>query len=177
MNILKLARNLKEFTLDEIEMLAEMDCKTALEQLLKDGLIGFKNGIYKYIEKKEIKTFELIAPPEFKKGDRILFKDTTSAYLQNKDLSIETLKGYKSQLKMNIFPYFGELFLDKITHEMIKDFMENLKKKYKIKTVSNAVTLLGSILKWAFDEGLAKNNPYYGIKNPSIWKKRIASRG
>ena len=33
MNIEKLAIHLKEFTIDEIEMIAERDCKTELEQL------------------------------------------------------------------------------------------------------------------------------------------------
>ena len=37
MNIEKLARHLKEFTLDEIEMIAECDVKTELEQLLNEG--------------------------------------------------------------------------------------------------------------------------------------------
>lgn len=41
MNIYKLAKHLKEFTLDEIEMISECDCKTKLEHLLNDG----KNSI------------------------------------------------------------------------------------------------------------------------------------
>lgn len=171
MNILKLAKNLKEFTLDEIEMLAEMDVENELKTLLKVQKIEFKNGIYKYVEPKEPAVFELVAPPKFKQGERSLFKDVASSYLQSKKLTKWTIKGYKSPLKMSIIPYFGELFLDEITHEMIKDFMQDLQKKYKPKSVSNAITLLGSILKWAFDEGLCKINPYYGIKNPSIWRK------
>lgn len=39
MNIEKLARHLKEFTLDEIEMIAECDCKTELELLLNEDII------------------------------------------------------------------------------------------------------------------------------------------
>lgn len=34
MNIEKLARHLKEFTLDEINMIAEYDCKNELETLI-----------------------------------------------------------------------------------------------------------------------------------------------
>ncbi len=37
--------------------------------------------------------------------------------------------------------------------------------KYISKTASNGVTLLGSILKYAFEQGLIKHNPYYGVKN------------
>ena len=42
MNIEKLTKHLKEFTLDEIEMIAECDCKTELEQLLNEGKIVFE---------------------------------------------------------------------------------------------------------------------------------------
>ena len=47
MNIEKLAKRLKEFTLDDIELIAECDCKTKLEQLLNSNKILFENGIYK----------------------------------------------------------------------------------------------------------------------------------
>ena len=86
-------------------------------------------------------------------------------YIANKKLTKDTLKGYKSQLKYNILPYFGEIQINKITYEMIVDFMQKMKKRYKPKTASNGVTLLGSILKYAFELGLIKHNPYYGVKN------------
>ena len=56
MNIEKLAKHLKEFTLDEIEMIVECDCKTELEQLLNEGKIVFERGRYKYVEK--VKTID-----------------------------------------------------------------------------------------------------------------------
>ena len=52
MNIEKLARHLKEFTLAEIEMIAECDCKTAVEHLLNEDKIVFEQGLYKYQEEK-----------------------------------------------------------------------------------------------------------------------------
>ena len=52
MNIEKLARHLKEFALDEIEMIAECDCKTAVEHLLNEDKIVFEQGLYKYQEEK-----------------------------------------------------------------------------------------------------------------------------
>lgn len=47
MNIEKLAKHLKEFTLDEINMIAECDCKIELEHLLNSNKIMFKQGLYK----------------------------------------------------------------------------------------------------------------------------------
>ena len=52
MNIEKLARHLKEFTFDEIGMIAECDCKTELEQLLNENKLVFEQGLYKYQEEK-----------------------------------------------------------------------------------------------------------------------------
>ena len=51
MNIEKLAKHLKEFTLDEIEMIAECDCIIELERLLNSNKIVFEQGLYKYKEK------------------------------------------------------------------------------------------------------------------------------
>ena len=163
MNILKLARHLKEFTLDEIEMIAECDCKTELEQLLNKGKSVFEQGLYKYVEKVE-KTFSLFKKPELK-DEKILFKDMATHYITSRSLSKNTLKGYKSLLKYNLLLYFGERYLNEISYEMIVDFMQRMKERYRPKTASNAVTLLGSILKSAFLEGYIKTNPYYGVKN------------
>src|SRR5574344_2678748 len=165
MNILKLAKHLKEFTLDELELIAEVDCKTAIKQLLRDHKIGFKNGKYYYIEQEKIRTFELNQKPVLKNKNKILFEDFTTIYLNNRKLTKDTLKGYKSQLKFNILPNFGDKFLKEITTEMINTFMMQLKEKYKPKTASNGVTLLGSILKYAFEQGYIRHNPYLGVKN------------
>ena len=163
MNIEKLAKHLKEFTTDEIEMIAECNCKTELEHLLNEGKIAFEQGLYKYVEKVE-KSFSLFEKPELK-DEKILFKDMAEYYITSRSLSKNTLKGYKSLLKYNLLPNFGEKYLDEITYEMIVDFMQRMKELYRPKTPSNAVTLLGSILKSAFQEGYLKTNPYYGVKN------------
>jgi len=165
MNIEKLAKHLKEFTLDEIEMIAECDCKTELEHLLNGGKIVFEQGLYKYIEVSKEKTFELYPQPTFRKKKSLLFNYLAQDYLANRKLTKDTLKGYKSLLKYNILPYFGKIQISKITYKMIVDFMHKMKEKYKPKTASNGVTLLGSILKYAFEQGYIKHNPYYGVKN------------
>lgn len=165
MNIEKLVRHLKEFTLDEIEMIAECDCKTALEQLLNEDKLVFEQGLYKYKELEQKQTFEFIAKPKIYKNKKILFKDIALYYLNNRDLTYSTYKGYRYQLKYNILPYFGEKYIDKITYEMLIDFMTIMKSKYKAKTASNGVTLVGSIMKYAFFEGYIKYNPYFGVIN------------
>lgn len=169
MNIEKLAKNLKTFTLDEILMLA--DCNETEVVLLKlehSGKLLLEGEIYTYIEKTKTLNFELIEKPNFKAGQRILFKDAVKGFLSERKLTENTLSGYKYQLKYNILPHFGKFYADEITLEMIKNFMQNLRQKYSPKTVSNGVTLTGSILKWAFENGFIEYNPYLGIKNPRV---------
>lgn len=165
MNIEKLARHLKEFTLDEIEMIAECDCKTELEHLLNEGKLVLEQDLYKYQALEQKQTFEFVAKPKIYKNKKILFKDIALYYLNNRDLTYSTYKGYRYQLKYNILPYFGEKYIDEITYEMLIDFMTIMKSKYKPKTASNGVTLVGSIMKYAFFEGYIKYNPYFGVKN------------
>ncbi len=165
MNIEKLAKHLIEFTLDEINMIAECDCKTELEPLLNGSKIVFEKGMYKYICTSNFKTFELIKRPNLNLKENLIFKNIAQDYIENRVLTKNTIKGYKSLLKYNLIPCFGDIKICEITYEMIVDFMQKMKEKYKPKTASNAVTLLGSILKYAFELGYIKHNPYYGIKN------------
>ena len=165
MNIEKLAKHLKEFTLDEINIIAECDCKTELEPLLNGSKIVFEKGMYKYICTSSFKTFELIKRPNLNLKENLIFKNIAQDYIENRVLTKNTIKGYKSLLKYNLIPCFGDIKICEITYEMIVDFMQKMKEKYKPKTASNAVTLLGSILKYAFELGYIKHNPYYGIKN------------
>ena len=117
----KLAKHLKEFSLNEIEMIAECDCKTELEDLLNEGKIAFEQGLYKYVEEVE-KTFSLFEKPELK-DEKILFEDMAAHYITSRSLSKNTLKGYESLLKYNLLPNFGEKYLDKITYEMIVNYI------------------------------------------------------
>ena len=164
MNIEKLARHLKEFTLDEIEMIAECDCKTELEYLLNEGKITFERGLYKYKEPEHKRTFALFAKPELK-TERILFKDVAAYYLTSRNLTKDTINGYNARLKYDILPVFGDMYIDEITYEMLLEFANKIKEKHKPKTASNGVTLLGSIFKAAYMEGYLKSNPYLGIIN------------
>ena len=165
MNIEKLAKHLKEFTLDEINMIAECDCKSDLELLLNGGKIVFEQDVYKYVSTSDFKTFELTKRPNLNLKENLIFRNIAQYYIENRGLTKNTIKGYKSLLKYNLLPYFGDIKICEITYESIVDFMQKMKEKYKPKTASNAVTLLGSILKYAFELGYIRHNPYYRIKN------------
>lgn len=168
MNIEKLTKHLKEFTLDEINMIAECDCETELEQLLNSNKIHFEQGFYKYKENKAINTFEILTIPEVKNRKNILFKEIVNLYMSERTLAKGTLIGYNSLLKYSILPKFGNEKVKNITPEMILEFATYMKLRYKAKTAKNGVSLLGSLLKFAFLNGYINHNPYYGIN--SIYK-------
>lgn len=71
MNIEKLAKHLKEFTLDEINMIAECDCKTEFEHLLNENKIISEQGLYRYVEISKEKL--LICIPNQLLGRRIFY--------------------------------------------------------------------------------------------------------
>ena len=100
-----------------------------------------------------------------KNRKNILFKEVVNLYMSERTLAKGTLIGYNSLLKYSILPKFGNVKVKNITPEMILEFATYMKLRYKAKTAKNGVSLLGSLLKFAFLNGYIKHNPYYGIKN------------
>ena len=82
MNIEKLAKHLKEFTLDEIEMIAECDCKVELERLLNEDKLVFEQGLYKIPNEKQDSNFELFVIPK-NKITPIKIEDAVADFLKN----------------------------------------------------------------------------------------------
>ena len=66
MNIGERVKHVKECTMDEIEMIAECDCKTQLEHLLNENKLVFEQGKYKIPEEKPDSNFELFVIPKNK---------------------------------------------------------------------------------------------------------------
>lgn len=96
MNIEKLAKHLKEFTLDEINMIAECDCKIELEHLLNSNKIYFEQGLYKYKEKDVLLDYEIFITPN-RNIKNISSKDAFERFLNDyvkNNCKLETYKRY-----------------------------------------------------------------------------------
>src|SRR5574344_1316393 len=107
MNIEKLAKHLKEFTLDEIEMIAEDDCTIELERLLNEHKLSVSNGLYKFVEKQKEEYSIFINKKSKKKNYE--FIEAVHDFLENyakKYCKITTYKKYSRQFKYDIIPYF-----------------------------------------------------------------------
>ena len=108
MNIEKLARHLKEFTLDEIEMIAECDCKNELEQLLNTNKIVFEQGVFKIAGDKPKESFELFMQ-KTKKRQQIEVENAVEYFMEKyvrKHCKLETYRNYNSIFNFNIVHSF-----------------------------------------------------------------------
>ena len=93
------------------------------------------------------------------------FFEENSAWYKNVLLEDKIAKGtikvYRSHFKYHIFPYFSEMFLDRITMNIIKDFRIYLSevKELSNKTINNVVGTARLIFEAAVDEKLIQLNP------------------
>jgi len=69
-----------------------------------------------------------------------------------------TFAGYKSYLKTQLIPAFGNLRLDEITVNTVQDFITSQRKNHTLKTVKNYVKLLSLILQAAVEDELIQKD-------------------
>ena len=167
MNIEKLARHLKEFTLDEIEMIAECDCKTELEHLLNGGKIVFEHGIYKIHEEKHDNNFELFVIPK-NKTTLLKIEDAVAYFMKNyvnKYCKFETYRNYNSIFNVNILPYLKGYFLNNIgTDEIIAIYNACLLKGLKPRRIKNTMALLNQLIKYYQNLGIIEKTCNFQVK-------------
>ena len=124
MNIEKLAKRLREFTLDEIEMIAEADVETELEQLLNEGKIAFEQGRYKYVKKTETIDYAIFSA-EALEGAPLNFETAVKYFLEKyakTTCTKRTYETYESIFRISILPFFRGKIIQEITIDDIKAF-------------------------------------------------------
>lgn len=131
MNIEKLAKYLKEFALDEIEMIAECDVGLELEKLIADGKLSLETGIYKYQYFENKVEFAVFTSSEaenknmtFKTVSEIFMKDYATNFCKP-----NTIKTYTSILRTNVIPILGNKKVREICTEDIKRFYTICKRR------------------------------------------------
>ena len=151
MNIEKLAKHLKEFTLDEINMIAEYDCKSELERLLNEGKITFEQGLYKYQGEKSKQEY-IICSKETTNFQILTFDVAINYFLENyvkNNCKYNTFRKYRSSLKYHILPFFREKMLNDITCRDIQEFYYFCKRRnFPPRVLKNTLALLNQIIKY-----------------------------
>ena len=149
MNIEKLARHLKEFTLDEIEMIVECDCKTELEQLLNEDKIVFEQGLYKYQEEKPKQEF-IICAKQVTNYQVITIDAAIEYFLENyvkNNCKLNTYRRYRRMLKYCIAPFFKHKNLNDVKCDDIQNFYCFCKgRNLPPKVLKNTLALLNQMI-------------------------------
>ena len=167
MNIEKLAKHLKEFTLDEINMIAEYDCETELEHLLNGNKIYFEQGLYKYKENLNSENYEIFITSN-RNIQNISSKDAFERFLNDyvkNNCKPETYKRYSSVIKYHLLPYFGNKTLNDICNYDIKKFYLKYKSRnLPPKTIRNNLSLLNQIIKYYQNLGIIDRKCVFQVK-------------
>lgn len=167
MDILKLAKHLKEFTLEEIEMIAECDCETEINRLLNNGKLVFENGVYQYREEKLTDDFCIFIDKKSRK--KIVNIEIASKYfLENyaqKSCSKRTYETYESIFRVHIIPFFKNKDIKNVSKKDITDFYYFCKTRgIKPKRLKNILTQLNQMLKYCKSEGFIKSYCVFQVK-------------
>lgn len=167
MNIEKLAKHLKQFTLDEINMIAECDCNNELEHLLNSNKIVFEQGLYKYKENINSENYEIFTIAN-KVNKNILtqsaFERFLNDYVKN-NCKPETYKRYSSVIKYNLLPYFGNKTLNDICNYDIKKlYLKYKSRNLPPKTIRNNLSLLNQIIKYYQNLGIIDRKCVFQVK-------------
>lgn len=179
MNIQKLAKCLKEFTLDEIEIIAECDCKTELERLLNEGKIVFGQGLYKYQEEKPKQEF-IICTKQATNFQVITFDFATNYFLENyvkNNCKYNTFRKYRSSLKYHILPFFKEKMLNDITCNDIEEFYYFCKgRNLPPRVLKNTLALLNQMIKYFQNLGIIDRTCNFKVRRLSDKTKFTVDR-
>ena len=93
------------------------------------------------------------------------FFDEDSTWYKNKmingGVAKNTIASYRGALKNHILPYFGEMYIDKINTNIIREFRVYLaeEKELSNKSINNIVDTIRLIFNWAMEDNLIYKNP------------------
>ncbi|MEI3269770.1 MAG: hypothetical protein V8S20_00285 [Candidatus Gastranaerophilaceae bacterium] len=151
MNKEKLAKHLKEFTLDEINMIAEYDCKSELERLLNEGKITFEQGLYKYQGEKSKQEY-IICSKETTNFQILTFDIAINYFLENyvkNNCKYNTFRKYRAILKCHIGPFFKSKNLNDVMCGNIQEFYYYCKNRnLSSRELKNTLALLNQLIKY-----------------------------
>lgn len=166
MNIEKLARHLKEFTLDEIEMIAECDCKTELEHFLNGGKIVLEQGLYKYVEKSPEIDFGVFISSN--NNQNLSFEEAVVTFIEKyakKHCKKRTYETYESIFRVNITPFFRNYFLNDITQELVIEFYKKCQtRQLGIRRFKNTMALLNQLIKYFQNIGVIDKSCNFQVR-------------
>ncbi len=174
--ILKIAKRLKIFTLEDIVMFTDFDIEHVKEFLENSENIRILRGKFEYVEimKSEDK-FKIIDKNIPSKNSDITVINACEEFLK---IKYETLKPmsyqtYKTFIYAQLIPYFKQVRLKDVSIQDIKNFKEYLQgNKVSERRIKNILTLLNQIIKYFQNEGYIDKTCVFEVKRIANIPKR-----
>jgi len=178
--ILKIAKKLKTFTLDDLIIMGDLDENLTIEtmnKLVTENKIKLAGKFFEYTEVQQRKeNYRIINKNIEVKNSEITMIEAIKTFLiicKNKNLSDWTLKTYKTLFNSQIIPYFKEFKLKNIAVEDISKFkiyMQN--NKTSERRVKNILALLNQLIKYFQNEGCIERTCIFKVKRLEKEPKR-----
>ena len=174
--ILKIAKRLKTFTLEDIVMLCDIDAEMVEKFLQESENIKSCGDRFEYIEtiKAEDK-FKIIDKDIPSKNSDINVIEACEMFLiiKKKVLTESSLQSYKTFVYAQIIPYFRKFRLKDVAIQDIQKFKEYLQKnKVTERRIKNILTLLNQIIKYFQNEGYIDKTCVFEVKRIANIPKR-----
>ena len=175
--ILKVAKRLKIFTLEDIIMFCDIDTDTAEKFLKESENIKPCDDKFEYIEaaKTEDK-FKIVDKNVPSEDSDITVIEACELFLencQNRNLTYNSLKAYKTFINAHIIPYFKGFVLKDITVSDVESFRKSMQhKQISERRIKNILTLLNQIIKHFQNEGYIDKTCVFEVKRIANIPKR-----
>lgn len=175
--ILKVAKRLKTFTLEDIVMFCDIDAETAEKFLSESENIKSCGDKFEYIETvKAEDTLKIIDKNIISKNSDISVFDSCAEFLniyKNKNISVRTFSEYRTIISSHIIPFFCKYEMKNINIQDVQNFKLYLKnKKISERRIKNVLTLLNQIIKHFQNEGYIDKTCIFEVKRIADIPKR-----
>ena len=175
--ILKVAKRLKTFTIEDIVMFCDINVDTAEKFIYESENIKLVGNKFEYVEtlKAEDK-FRIIDKNILCKNSDITVTDACISFLnvsQSRNIKTNTVKAYKTFINAHIIPYFKGFILRNITVSDVENFRQCLQnKQISERRIKNILTFLNQIIKYFQNEGYIDKTCIFEVKRIANIPKR-----
>lgn len=174
--ILKVAKRLRTFTLEDIVMFCDIDAKTAEGFILKSENIKPVGNKFEYVETVRTEDkFKIINKNIPCKNSDITVTDACISFLnvsQIRNIKQNTVKAYKTFINAHIIPYFKGFVLKDITVSDVESFRKCMQhKQISERRIKNILTLLNQIIKHFQNEGYIDKTCVFEVKRIAVIPK------
>lgn len=174
--ILKIAKRLKIFTLEDIVMFCEIDTNVAIKFLQESENIKPVGNKFEYVESvKTEEKFKIIDKNIECKNVDITVIQACEMFLDLKSqtLTEQSYQTYKTFVYSKIVPYFKNILLENITIKDIQSFKRHLQEnKIAEPRIKNILALLNQIIKYFQNEGYIGKTCVFEVKRITNIPKR-----